>query len=283
MQVAATHAALLLAQGAGRLIRTTTDSGVVAVLDPRLATARYGSFLKASLPPMWTTTDPQVVRKALARLASTATALRSATARRTPPAARWRTRRTARSSARRRPSRRPAATAAPAGDGRVPAGDEERDRPGRGVAVVAGDRVAGHRVGVAEAPPRPAERDDLAGLGPQPQRPGRARSTAARTPGGARAIADHPLHRVRLRGGRAGPVEEVGAAVVGDLHASGQQRVLVERAGQGDDAVGLDQSIEWSASTTSIESRHAPLALSMVDEAPDLLRRSWPARARRAP
>ncbi|WP_240181649.1 ATP-dependent DNA helicase [Nocardioides sp. 616] len=69
MQVAATHAALLLAQGAGRLIRTTTDRGVVAVLDPRLATARYGGFLKASLPPMWTTTDPQVVRKALTRLA----------------------------------------------------------------------------------------------------------------------------------------------------------------------------------------------------------------------
>ena len=45
MQVAATHAALLLAQGAGRLIRTTTDRGVVAVLDPRLATARYGEFL----------------------------------------------------------------------------------------------------------------------------------------------------------------------------------------------------------------------------------------------
>ena len=72
MQVAATHAALLLAQGAGRLIRTTTDRGVVAVLDPRLATARYGSFLKASLPPMWTTTDPAVVRKALARLAASA-------------------------------------------------------------------------------------------------------------------------------------------------------------------------------------------------------------------
>ncbi|WP_435744508.1 ATP-dependent DNA helicase [Nocardioides sp. SYSU DS0663] len=72
MQVAATHAALLMAQGAGRLIRTTTDRGVVAVLDPRLATARYGGFLKASLPPMWTTTDPAVVRKALARLAATA-------------------------------------------------------------------------------------------------------------------------------------------------------------------------------------------------------------------
>ncbi|GAA4682492.1 ATP-dependent DNA helicase [Nocardioides nanhaiensis] len=70
MQVAATHAALLLAQGAGRLIRTTTDRGVVAVLDPRLATARYGGFLKSSLPPMWTTTDPGVVRQALARLSS---------------------------------------------------------------------------------------------------------------------------------------------------------------------------------------------------------------------
>jgi ATP-dependent DNA helicase DinG len=72
MQVAATHAALLLAQGTGRLIRTTSDRGVVAVLDPRLVTARYGGFLKASLPPMWTTTDPAVPRKALARLAAAA-------------------------------------------------------------------------------------------------------------------------------------------------------------------------------------------------------------------
>ncbi|MFT3874252.1 MAG: ATP-dependent DNA helicase [Nocardioides sp.] len=70
MQVAATHAALLLAQGAGRLIRTTDDRGVVAVLDPRLVTARYGSFLRASLPPMWSTTDPAVVRQALTRLAA---------------------------------------------------------------------------------------------------------------------------------------------------------------------------------------------------------------------
>jgi ATP-dependent DNA helicase DinG len=70
MQVAATHAALLLAQGAGRLIRTTTDRGVVAVLDPRLATARYGAFLQASLPPMWTTYDGDLVRQALSRLAT---------------------------------------------------------------------------------------------------------------------------------------------------------------------------------------------------------------------
>ena len=73
MSVAATHAALLLAQGSGRLIRTTTDRGVVACLDPRLVTARYGGFLRASLPPMWQTHDPAVVRRALARLAASGT------------------------------------------------------------------------------------------------------------------------------------------------------------------------------------------------------------------
>src|SRR3712207_7286218 len=52
MTVSATHAALLLAQGAGRLIRTSTDRGVVAVLDPRLDGTTYARFLQASLPPM---------------------------------------------------------------------------------------------------------------------------------------------------------------------------------------------------------------------------------------
>jgi len=74
MAVAATHAALLLAQGTGRLIRRSTDRGVVAILDPRLVTARYGSFLAASLPPMWRTTDPAVARSALARLDAAARA-----------------------------------------------------------------------------------------------------------------------------------------------------------------------------------------------------------------
>jgi ATP-dependent DNA helicase DinG len=69
MTVAASHAALLLAQGAGRLIRRAEDRGVVAILDPRLVTARYGSFLAASLPPMWRTTDREVVLAALKRLA----------------------------------------------------------------------------------------------------------------------------------------------------------------------------------------------------------------------
>ncbi len=68
MQVAASHAALLLAQGSGRLIRRGSDRGVVAVLDPRLVTARYGSFLAASLPPMWRTTDRDVALGALRRL-----------------------------------------------------------------------------------------------------------------------------------------------------------------------------------------------------------------------
>ncbi|MBA9004324.1 ATP-dependent DNA helicase [Thermomonospora cellulosilytica] len=74
MAVAATHAALLLAQGAGRLLRSMSDRGVVAVLDPRLATARYGTFLKSSLPPFWATTDPEVVRGALRRLDAAAAA-----------------------------------------------------------------------------------------------------------------------------------------------------------------------------------------------------------------
>ncbi|MBA2446342.1 MAG: ATP-dependent DNA helicase [Nocardioidaceae bacterium] len=70
MAVSATHAALLLAQGSGRLIRTKADRGVVAILDPRLATARYGGFLRASLPAMWTTFNGNVARAALARLSA---------------------------------------------------------------------------------------------------------------------------------------------------------------------------------------------------------------------
>ena len=68
MQVAATHAGLLLAQGSGRLIRRLSDRGVVAVLDPRLVTARYGSFLRASMPDFWMTTDRETAIGALRRL-----------------------------------------------------------------------------------------------------------------------------------------------------------------------------------------------------------------------
>ena len=69
MSVSATHAALLLAQGAGRLIRRPDDRGVVAVLDPRLRTARYGSFLARSMPALWPTGDRDTVLGALGRLA----------------------------------------------------------------------------------------------------------------------------------------------------------------------------------------------------------------------
>lgn len=69
MAVSAQHAALLLAQGAGRLIRSTEDRGMVAVLDPRLATARYGGFLTSAMPPLWPTSDPQAALSALGRLA----------------------------------------------------------------------------------------------------------------------------------------------------------------------------------------------------------------------
>jgi ATP-dependent DNA helicase DinG len=68
MTVSATHAALRLAQGAGRLIRRSSDRGVVAVLDSRLATARYAGFLLTSLPPMWLTTDHDAVVGALRRI-----------------------------------------------------------------------------------------------------------------------------------------------------------------------------------------------------------------------
>lgn len=68
MAVAATHAAIRLAQGVGRLIRTQDDRGVVAVLDSRLATERYGGYLRSALPQFWRTTDPAVVRGVLERL-----------------------------------------------------------------------------------------------------------------------------------------------------------------------------------------------------------------------
>ncbi len=63
------RAATLLAQGAGRLIRTATDRGVVAVLDPRLATASYRWDVVRALPPMRRTKDPEEARAALRAIA----------------------------------------------------------------------------------------------------------------------------------------------------------------------------------------------------------------------
>jgi ATP-dependent DNA helicase DinG len=73
MSVSIPKAALLLAQGTGRLIRSADDRGVIAVLDSRLANARYGGYLRASLPPYWWTTDGVHVRQALTRLTSQVT------------------------------------------------------------------------------------------------------------------------------------------------------------------------------------------------------------------
>lgn len=73
MAVSATSAALLMAQGAGRLIRGANDRGVVAVLDSRIATARYGGFLAKSMPALWPTSDREKVLEALRRLDLAAT------------------------------------------------------------------------------------------------------------------------------------------------------------------------------------------------------------------
>lgn len=70
MAVSATHAAVRLAQGAGRLIRSTNDRGVVAVLDSRLATAGYGGFLRASMPDFWSTRSLDQVVQSLSRLSA---------------------------------------------------------------------------------------------------------------------------------------------------------------------------------------------------------------------
>ncbi|KGN34655.1 ATP-dependent helicase [Knoellia sinensis KCTC 19936] len=72
MAVSATHAALRLAQGAGRLIRRGDDRGVVAFLDSRMMSARYAGFLQRSLPPFWPTSDRTLVLSALKRLDETA-------------------------------------------------------------------------------------------------------------------------------------------------------------------------------------------------------------------
>ena len=69
-------AALVLAQGAGRLIRTVTDRGVVAVLDRRLATAGYRSVFLEAMPPLRRVVDPAAARAFLAEASGAADVLR---------------------------------------------------------------------------------------------------------------------------------------------------------------------------------------------------------------
>ena len=68
------RAASLLAQGAGRLIRTAEDRGVVAVLDPRLANASYRWTLVKALPPMRRTKDRSEAEAFLREIHARATA-----------------------------------------------------------------------------------------------------------------------------------------------------------------------------------------------------------------
>jgi ATP-dependent DNA helicase DinG len=68
MQVSLPRAALLLAQGTGRLIRSIDDRGVVAILDSRITTKRYGSILLNSMPPFWRTSDAAIIKESLKRL-----------------------------------------------------------------------------------------------------------------------------------------------------------------------------------------------------------------------
>ena len=70
MQISLPRAALLLAQGTGRLIRSVEDRGVVAILDSRIVNKRYGSVLLNSMPPLWRTSDKAVVRESLQRLSN---------------------------------------------------------------------------------------------------------------------------------------------------------------------------------------------------------------------
>ena len=56
-QIDLPRASTLLAQATGRLIRTATDRGVVAVFDPRLGKANYRWDIVKALPPMRRTRD----------------------------------------------------------------------------------------------------------------------------------------------------------------------------------------------------------------------------------
>lgn len=71
MDVYVAEANVMLAQGAGRLIRSSKDKGVVAILDTRLLSKRYGSSMLKSLPPMMIFSDKKKVLAGLERLAKT--------------------------------------------------------------------------------------------------------------------------------------------------------------------------------------------------------------------
>ena len=62
-------AAVSLKQGAGRLIRSETDRGLLVICDPRMARMPYGARLRAALPPMAVLTEESAALDWLAQLA----------------------------------------------------------------------------------------------------------------------------------------------------------------------------------------------------------------------
>ena len=78
-QIDVPKAATMLAQGIGRLIRSANDRGVVAVLDSRLATARYRQDLLRGLPPFRRTIDIAEVEAFLADIRRSAEADQAST------------------------------------------------------------------------------------------------------------------------------------------------------------------------------------------------------------
>ena len=63
---------MLLAQGAGRLLRSTGDRGIVVVLDPRLETAGYSRTLLETLPPFYRARSKEAVLASLRAVDGTA-------------------------------------------------------------------------------------------------------------------------------------------------------------------------------------------------------------------
>jgi ATP-dependent DNA helicase DinG len=67
------EAAVTLKQGAGRLIRSETDTGILVVCDPRLTGMPYGRRLLSCLPPMRRIKNEAELELALTQLTKTST------------------------------------------------------------------------------------------------------------------------------------------------------------------------------------------------------------------
>jgi ATP-dependent DNA helicase DinG len=71
------EAAVSLKQGAGRLIRSETDRGILVVCDNRLVGMSYGRRLVKGLPPMRRLEDHEAFLEALRQLTKDANRARS--------------------------------------------------------------------------------------------------------------------------------------------------------------------------------------------------------------